>query len=468
MAFPGLITLRRSFWLPCDDIYAPRCLDERNMVFRYKYHGKKIDMRINRKYLFLIVNFIMLAGMMLSETDFFLADAGTKIKYLFMLYCLIDIFQYRKNNCGLNLIILFLILTAYILLWRYVFVNPDMKEYISAHTLIMMYYLLILIPSVQEVLHYQCIKEYTITSCAAIIAALFFQVITHRHELSLNPIFAVYSFLAHDVMRSSFGFLHANYVGNMCFLLISFLLVFYLEFSENPLLHSRSKMIALLLTCIIFMILFSASSRTAFISIVIFVLGTCGVRTMGKVRFTKESKRILIRSCIIGLVLFVVVLFTSGLWNYIWVKSNRSLNVTENVHWVPIIGNIWTGMGFVDNGAFISDPYNANLSAFGVQTSSLDMNYIYIYCSTGILGCCVMAFIMIFLGVSLYKNRGQQYGGYYLVLYITLLFYAFWETILFTYRFWGMIIPHVILLYGANRERVGICYQTNISSKKQI
>lgn len=410
-------------------------------------------MLINRKYLFILVNFIMLVGMMLSETDFFLAGVGTKIKYLFILYCLIDIIQYRKNNCGLNLIILFLILITYVLLWGFIFVNPNMKEYISEHTLIMILYLLILIPSVQEVLHYKCIREYAITSCVAIIVTLLLQVVTHIQELSLNPLFAVYSFLAHDVMRSSFGFLHPNFVGNMCFIIISFLVFFYMELSDNPLLHSRSKIIILLLGCIIFMILFSTSSRTAFISIILFGLGACGVRTTEKIHFTEKSKVILIRTFIIGLLLFVVVLFTSGLWDYIWIKSNRSLNVTENVHWVPILGNIWTGMGFVENGAFISDPYNSNLSAFGVQTSSLDMNFLYIYCTTGILGCCIMASILIILGVSLYKNRKEKYGSYYLVLFITMLFYAFWETILFTYRFWDMIVPHVILLYGANREK---------------
>ena len=211
--------------------------------------------------MFLLVNFIMLAGMLLSETDFFLAGVGTKIKYLFMLYCLIDIMQYRKNNCGSNLIMLFIILIAYVLLWRYVFVNPDMKEYISSHTLIMIFYLLILIPSIQEVIHYQCIKEYTVTSCASIIVVLFLQVITHTHEMSFNPVFAAYSFMAHDIMRSSFGFLHANYVGNMCFLVISILFLFYMEFSDNPLLYSRSKIIVLLLGCAMIMILFSSSVR---------------------------------------------------------------------------------------------------------------------------------------------------------------------------------------------------------------
>lgn len=409
-------------------------------------------MLINRKYMFLLVNFIMLTGMILSGTDFFLAGTAAKIKYLFMLYCLIDIMQYRQNNLSLNLVVLFSILIVYILLWRYVFVNPNMAAYISDHTMIMLYYFFLLLPSVQEVLHYRCIGEYTITSSLAIIIALFIQVMTHLNEWILNPFFAVRSFISHDIVRSSFGFLHPNYVGNICFLIVSLLLLIYLEFSDNPLLHSRSKMLIVLIVCISFWILLTTSSRTAAISIVIFGLGTIAVRFLSKLHFTSESKKYLKRFLVIGLIIFVVVLFGSGAWDYIWVRSNRSLNVTQNVHWVPILGNIWTGMGFVENAQFVNDPYNGSISAFGVRTSSLDMNYLFIYCTTGILGCCMMAAILIILGVSLYKNRGQRYGAYYLVLYFSLLFYAFWETILFTYRFWAMIVPHVILLYGACKE----------------
>ena len=404
----------------------------------------------------------MLTGMMLSETDFFLAGEMAKVKYLFMLYCLIDILQYRKSSLSLNLVVLFLILIMYVLLWRYVFVNPDMAIYISDHTLIMIYYLLLLIPSVQEALHYRCIKGYTITSCAAIIITLFIQVMTHSDEWVLNPVFAVRSFIAHNLVRSSFGFLHPNGVGNMCFIILILLFTIYFEFSDNPLFYSRSKLLIVLLGCITFMVLLATSSRTAFISIVIFLLGASITRIIEKVHFTPESIKILKWCLIIGLFLLGLVLVVSGAWEYIWSNSNRALNVTENVHWLPILGNIWTGMGFVENGAFISDPYNANLSAFGVQTSSLDMNFLYIYCTTGILGCCMMASILIILGVSLYKNRRERFGGYYLVLFITLLFYAFWETILFTYRFWGMIIPHVILLYGANIERNGACNRMGI------
>ena len=409
-------------------------------------------MLINRKYMFLLVNFIMLIGIILSGTDFSLAEMGAKVKYLFMLYCLIDILQYRKTNLSFNLVVLFLTLTMYVLLWRYVFVNPNMAGYISEHPKIMLYFLLLLIPSVQEVLHYQCIREYTITSCAAMTITLFIQIMTHRDEWIFNPIFAVRSFLAHDLVRSSFGFLHPNYVGNMCFLMVSLLFIIYLEFSDNPLFYSRSKLLIVLLGFIVCLVLLTTSSRTAFISIAIFILGAGIVKISEKLHFTPGSIRRLKLYLVLGLFFLGFVFFVSGAWDYIWVNSNRSLNVTQNVHWVPILGNIWTGLGFVENGQFVSDPNNGGISAFGVKTSSLDMNYLFIYCTTGILGCLMMAFILIILGVSLYKNREQRYGGYYLVLYVCLLFYAFWETILFTYRFWAMIVPHVILLYGAYRK----------------
>ena len=150
--------------------------------------------------------------------------------------------------------------------------------------------------------------------------------------------------------------------------------------------------------------------------------------------------------------MLLILLYVTDFWNYFWVRSNRGLNVSVNLPWVPIIGNIWTGMGFVENEAFITDASNNWISAFGVATSSLDMNYLYLYCTTGILGCAVMALILLILGISLYKNRAQKYGSYYFLLFVVILFYASMETILFTYRFWAMMIVYVILFYGANKE----------------
>ena len=82
----------------------------------------------------------------------------------------------------------------------------------------MLIYLAVLIPCALEVIHYNCIEEYTISSGAALVLVLAIQVVNHRSEFIFNPIFAVRSFLSHEMVRSSFGFLDTNFVGNACFL----------------------------------------------------------------------------------------------------------------------------------------------------------------------------------------------------------------------------------------------------------
>ena len=73
-----------------------------------------------------------------------------------------------------------------------------------------------------------------------------------------------------------------------------------------------------------------------------------------------------------------------------------------------------------------------------------------IQCQNGMI--LIQALVLLILGISLYKKRSQKYGFYYLLLFAIILFYAFMETILFTYRFWPMMIAYVILFYGANTE----------------
>ena len=61
--------------------------------------------------------------------------------------------------------------------------------------------------------------------------------------------------------------------------------------------------------------------------------------------------------------------------------------------------------------------------------------------------------VLVIIGISLFLNRKQKYGLNYLVIYGVILFYAIWETVLFTPRFWAMMVPYVILLYGANNRQ---------------
>lgn len=410
-------------------------------------------MVISNKYAFLTINFMMMAGIMFSITDFFLAGLGSKFKYVFILFCLVDIISRNKRPCSRNLAIVFALLIGYVMVWGFLFKNPIVAMQIADHRKTMLIYLAILIPCALEVIHYKCIEGYTLSSGAALALVLVIQVVRHRDEMIFNPVFAVRSFLSHEMVRSYFGFLGGtNFVGNTCFLVLCILFMVYILNPGNPLFHSRIRLLAVLTGVITFYIMLCTSSRTPMLCLAVFVGCAALIRRSEHVHLTPASRRVLKKYIAVGIFIMLILFYATDLWDYIWVRSNRGLNVSENLHWVPIIGNIWTGMGFVENEAFITNASNNWISSFGVATSSLDMNYLYIYCTTGILGCAVVALILLILGISLYKNRGQKYGYYYLVLFVVTLFYACMETILFTYRFWAMMIPHVVLFYGANKE----------------
>ena len=394
----------------------------------------------------------MMSGIMFSVTDFFLADFGVKFKYVFILYCLVDIISRKERPCSWNLALVFFLLFFYVLAWGFVFKNPIVAAQIADHRKTMLIYLAMLIPCTLEVIHYKCVEEYALSSGAALGLVLVIQVACHSNEMIFNPVFAIRSFLAHDLVRSTFGYLDTNFVGNSCFVILLILFMVYILHSDNPLFHSRIRMLMFLLGFIFFYIMLNTSSRTPMICLVAFVISVAVIKLLEFVNFSPASIKALKKYAAVGIVMLPILVYVTGIWDYVWVRSNRALNVSENVQWVPILGSIWTGMGFVENQAFITDASNNWISAFGVKTSSLDMNYLYLYCTTGILGCAVMAFILLTLGISLYKNRRQKYGLYYIVLFTVILFYAFMETILFTYRFWAMMIPYVILFYGANKE----------------
>lgn len=419
-------------------------------------------MAFTKKFVFLAINFVFVAWVMFSITDFPLGSLGIKFKYVFILFCFLDIVTRRQRVCRWNVLAVFGLLTLHTLLWRYVFINYTVLALTMEHTKTMLLYLIILFFSTVEVIYYDCVEEYTVTSGLALFLVLVVQALTHTNELLLNPVFAVKSFLSHEMVRASFGYMNTNFAGNSCFLVLCMFFMVFLYHSRNKLFNSRVKILIMLSTIFIMFIMLSLSSRTPMICTAGFVLGSIIIFMSEKYRFTNASAGFLKRTGRGFLIGFIVFALATDLWGQIWSVSNRSLNVSENVHWIPILGTYWTGMGFVENGAFITDESNNWVSAFGVYTSSLDMNYLYLYCTTGRLGVGIYVCVLVIIGISLILNRKQKYGFDYIVIYGVILFYAIWETILFTPRFWAMLVPYVILLYGANN------WQTKASGIKRV
>ena len=414
---------------------------------------------ISRKYCFLAVNFLMVFCMLLSITDSTMAGTVTKVKFLFIGYCFVDIVLRREKPANNHVLAIMFIFMFYTIVWGFVFDNSHVASWNAEHRTVMVMFIFMLFCGVYELIAYKCIEEYLITSGVALTLVLLVQVATHISSISLNPAAILGGISGSDRMKNAFGFMHVNFAGNACFCAIVALHCSKKELSSNSLFHSKKKLFIFLLTCILLYILLCTSCRTALITLGMYVGGKQMCALFEGDKLTKGSKILLAATIIISILILLPTSIVGGFWDYVWSNSNRSLNVSENLKWVGVIGTKWTGMGYVDNQCFYRDEAAGGVGGFGVATSSLDMNYLFIYCSTGILGTALFISMTALMGIGLFLNADQENGFTYIVLYLSLLFYAYWETILFTYRFWSMIIPMTFLLYASNGEMKNEIYK---------
>lgn len=407
------------------------------------------EMRISRKTLFLIMNYIYIAGILLSVTGTRVGVIAGKLKFVFIAFCLFDVLSLGLKKIRINLkeILLFSILLIYALLWSTLFVNQIVVSETKKHFIMTIYYLMILFCSCFEVENYACIYEYVLSSYYACVSILLVQCIAHLNELIKNPLYIFQAVLSNMRVRSTFGFTHTNYAGNICFVTLTLSWLLLQKYSMNDIFRSKKCIRWILTDTIIFLMLISTSSRSAIISLIIFVGSTLFFKNVKKFKLSNALKCIIV---ILTLVFFILLNRKFGILDYIWKNSNRQSNINTNVQLINELGNIWTGMGFTENGAFQSSWSldKGMVSAFGVSTTtSLDMYYIYVFCTTGILGSCVMGGVLVWLFISLFRKRKKEYEC--LCLYISVLFYAIWESVIFTYRFWPMLIIMVIIINKA-------------------
>ena len=130
-------------------------------------------MAFTKKFVFLAINFIFMTWIMFSTTDFALGSMGAKFKYVFILFCLLDIVTRKKMPCRWNVLAVFALLTLHTLLWRYVFVNYTVLSWTMEHTKTMLLYLVVFFCAAMEVIHYECVEEYAVSSGIGLLLVLF-------------------------------------------------------------------------------------------------------------------------------------------------------------------------------------------------------------------------------------------------------------------------------------------------------
>ena len=398
------------------------------MIIRYKKKDK----------FFICLYFSMITILLLTEVEnFTIGGPLRKIKYLYIFLMFVYMIYTHKISGRLVMALLpLMVLTTHAILWGTEFVNPDVYSYTQKHVRECLILYLVIFVTFYYVVVTHSFLLFVELSYIAVLCQLAFAAVTHFGNF-VNPLYYIYIFNESMRIRYTFGFCAWGYVGNYtyCALALSLILFCYLKDVENNKLSlgiiAFGDFSALCMAC-------SAASRSTLIAGFLTVFYYLTFEYFRKSR--KQSIRIWI--CIL------IIAITAGLIIYCLNNGTRDLNIEGNMEAFRQLGSKWTGMGYVENHNFQEDN-----SVFSVETTSLDISYVYYYFTTGILGlffiigAAAMILIMLFFCQSKYKTA-------VLAIYVSMLFYAQWQVNLFSYSFFSTIIFMVIYL-SAIADRTG-------------
>lgn len=403
-------------------------------------HISKNESKSTITYIFLAFYGIAIATLLLSTTDNVpMQSLFGSVKWLYLVFSIANVLIHvRRFNK--KILVCAGILLSYILLFGVFFVNDVVALETRQYLVQMLIYSGLLLLTYLQVRRFNCFIEFIKATYVSLSVSLLFAYFTHFSETTFNPMYFIKVIIFDLRRRSTFGFIQQNFVGAICFLtfLVSLIYLYYVFKTRG--IKTLNPFIAYMIVAdaVIWMMFQSTSSRASLTSF--FLLLIC----FFLFEFVIKKKKLFIVCCIIGVIgiLTLLIVFGDGIWS----ASNRSANITENIKWVEVIGNKWTGMGFVENSAFQYHWVDGvGSSAFGVRTSSLDMYYVYLYCTTGIIGCLMIGSILIYMAILIYKRRKEPFAPMMISIYICMLYYALWESVIFAFRFWPFFIVFVIL-----------------------
>lgn len=395
---------------------------------------------VKKRYLpFEIAYFVTLVILLLNQIDALpMAVTLRRIKYpyVFFVALLVIINPTVKKGVKASLFAIFLyILHNY--LYGNVFVNQMVAPQIASNTSQEFWFLMFVLVTFLYVAQNNCYKEFITVSFFATGVQLLVAGLQHRDNF-VNPIWGLYqTFTAEYRFKNQFGFVHPGYTANAAFTVIVISIFFFEIYRETEDFKKKWFWISFItIDGLAGLILVSAAERSGIISAFL-VLFPYMFFCFFRLRFERKTLATLIFIAIIALLIFIA----SGGFADIWADSNREMNISVNYPLFQVYGDPWTGLGFIENAGFHEDQM-----LFPMPTSSLDMYYVYIYFSTGLLGCILIGLALVTILIKLICNKRTNMNIIALSLYLTMLFFAFWQSNLFTHRYISSYILSVIFL----------------------
>lgn len=377
-----------------------------------------------------------------------------KTKYLYVLF-VFSLFllngRVKRNNGGALLTIgLFFVHT---ILFGYIFVNPIAAANIENNANQMLWYILMVLVTYLYVAQNDLFELFINVSFYVIAAHAMLCVIMYPHDI-VNPLWGFKQAFAGGIRyKTTFGYVHAGYLSNAAYLMVVLCIYFYEINKKYTGTKKKVMWISLaMMGAMALEMLAAAAERSGIISSVM-VIAFYAVFVFFKVRIEKMT---MVSFFILG-VIALEIMTAAGVFEYIWANSNRSLNITVNYPVFQQLGNLWTGLGFVDNSGFHKD-----ISAFGVETSSLDLYYVYIFFTTGVVGCILIGSGLLLMLFRLLFQRKTDLNLTTIGLYLSMLFFAFWQCNMVTYRYVSPTVLFTIILCGMTKD---FCIGNNETNK---
>lgn len=358
------------------------------------------------------------------------------VKYLYIViilfFCFYDgiLIWNRRIFAAIGLLVL------HTILYGVVFTNPRIQVDTNLHFQQLMAVYVLTFFSCIYVYKKDCYLLFLEMTYLALALFVLWCAVTHTGNF-VNPVYFINIFSRTGRFRADFGMSDVNYCGNYCVyvLIISFFL--WCEWKKQGKVPEKKIKIAVAgVDFITLCMLLSTASRSAILSLLLFFM-FYGILKM-KYAIIRNWKLILSVGGAIALCL-VIVLVATGAMSSMWQESNREGNYSINYPIFLEYGNYLNGMGYMDNSGFLRMSY-------GYATTAMDVYFLYIPFSTGILGAAIILVQMLYLLYQLVRHRSTEGGELALSLFVMMLYYAIWQVNYMNYRYLTGVI-HMMLLF---------------------
>ncbi len=396
-----------------------------------------VKIAIEEKKLVMGLYFMTLLLSMLSIVDNApLRGILYNIKYLYIVvivfFCFYDgiLIWNKRIAVAIGLLIL------HTILYGVIFTNSYIKMDTNLHFQQLMAIYILTLFSCIYVYKKDCYLLFLEMTYLAMVMFILWCAVTHMGNF-VNPIYFVNIFSRADRFRADFGMGDVNYCGNYCIYLLIVSFFLWCEWKkQGKMPDKRLKIVMAGIDVITLCMLFSTASRSAILSLLLF-FGCYGILKM-RYAIIRNWKLILSVGGVLVLCL-VIVLASTGAMSSIWQESNREGNFSINYPIFLEHGDYLNGMGYMDNSGFLNKVY-------GYETTAMDVYFLYIPFSTGILGAAIILVQMIYLLYQMLRHGSTEGRDLVLSLFVMMLYYAIWQVNYMNYRYHTGII-HMMLLF---------------------